>query len=268
MKTNLFAPIQLEQMDQVKLMNRIDKKFWFHEDNLQEIFKSVNQHYYILDIEGQNDFPYTSTYYDATENQMYNKHHNGNLNRYKIRRRSYLSSGISFLEIKFKTNKGRTFKKRIPASFNEHAFTKEESDFIEANTPYSCGDLSPSLINQFSRVTLVNKNFKERCTIDRNLQYTKNGSWIKLENLAIIEIKTDGKQSASPLAFALREQRIRASGFSKYCMGRVLTDQDLKRNAFKRKIREIQKTIDTNIDLYNIKTDSHDRTSQHTHGNH
>jgi VTC domain len=252
MNTNHFAAIQLEEMDQVKLMNRIDQKFWFHEEKLQRILQAVSQHYYVLDIEGQNEFPYTSTYYDTTENRMYTKHHNGNLSRYKIRSRSYVSSGISFLEVKFKNNKGRTFKKRIPTNLNEHFFTKEESEFIHANTPYLCGDLSPSLTNQFSRVTLVNKNFKERCTIDRNLKYTKDDSWIQLENLAIIEIKTDGRKSLSPLALALREERIRASGFSKYCMGRVLTDKDLKRNSFKRKIRKIEKTIHAHMNLYNI----------------
>lgn len=262
MNTNHFAAIQLEQMDQVKLMNRIDQKFWFHEDKLQRILQLVSHDYYVLDIEGQNEFLYLSTYYDTPVDRMYLKHHNGNLNRYKIRRRSYLSSGISFLEIKFKNNKGRTSKKRIQTKIDGHAFTKEERDFISAHTPYSCMDLSPSLINQFSRMTLVNRNFKERCTIDRNLQYTKNGSWIKLENLTIIEIKTDGRQSISPLAFALKEERIRASGFSKYCVGRVLTDQDLKRNGFKRKIRKIEKTIHTNMDLYNnINTNYHDRTT-------
>ena len=261
MKTNLFTPIQLEQMDQVKLMNRIDQKFWFHEEHLQRILQSVGHEYYVLDIEGENEFIYSSTYYDTPADRMYIKHHNGNLNRYKIRRRSYLSSVISFLEIKFKTNKGRTSKKRIQTTLNEHSFTKEERDFIEANTPYTTEDLSPSLINQFSRMTLVNRNFKERCTIDRDLQYTKTGGWTKLENLAIIEIKTDGRKSVSPLAHALREERIRAAGFSKYCMGRVLTDQELKRNGFKKKIRKIQKTIHTDVDLYNFKNLNHDRTT-------
>lgn len=258
MNTKKFTPIQLEEMDQVKLMNRIDQKFWFHEDSLQGILQSVSQDYYVLDIEDQNEFPYTSTYYDTPENQMYTKHHNGNLNRYKIRRRSYLSSDLSFLEIKFKTNKGRTFKKRMKTENTGHSFTFEEGAFIEANTPYFWWDLKPSLINEFSRVTLVNRNFKERCTIDRELQYTKNGDWTRLDKLAIIEIKTNGRKSLSPLALALREERIKASGFSKYCMGRVLTDQNLKRNAFKMKIRKIQKTIHTDIDLYNIKTESHD----------
>lgn len=261
MNTTIFAPIQLEQMDQVKLMNRVDQKFWFHEDSLQGILQSVCQDYYVLDIEGQNEFPYTSTYYDTPDNGMYTKHHNGNLNRYKIRRRSYLSSDLSFLEIKFKTNKGRTFKKRIRTNNTDHKFTREEGEFIEANTPYFWWDLKPSLINEFSRVTLVNRNFKERCTIDRGLQYTKNGNWTRLDNLAIVEIKTDGRKSVSPLALALKKERIRASGFSKYCMGRVLTDHDLKRNGFKTKVRKIQKTIHTDIDLYNIKTLNHDRTN-------
>ena len=40
-------------------------------------------------------------------------HQNKKLNRYKIRQREYLISDISFFEIKFKSNKGRTIKKRI-----------------------------------------------------------------------------------------------------------------------------------------------------------
>lgn len=259
MNAEQFEPIHLEKMDQVKLMNRIDQKFWFHEAGLQRILESVRPYYYVLDIDGKNEFPYSSTYFDTPDNRMYIKHHNGGVNRYKIRSRSYLSSELRFLEIKCKNNKGRTIKKRIPVSFEVESFTGPEYEFINNNTPYSCKDLTPSLINSFSRLTLVNRNFRERCTIDRNLQYAKNGSWIKLENLAIIEIKTDGRQNISPLASALREERIRASGFSKYCMGRVLTDPDLKRNAFKSKMRKLQKTLHTDFDLYNIiKTDCHD----------
>ncbi len=238
-------------MNQVKLMNRIDKKYWFHNENLQGILQSVNQHYYILDIEGQNEFLYTSTYYDTMNNRMYMKHHNGNLNRYKIRRRNYISSELSFLEIKFKNNKGRTIKKRIPADYRDSSFTIEEREFIRTHTPYSCNDLKPSLINEFSRRTLVNKNFKERCTIDQNLQYTVGGKGVTLENLIIIEIKSEGNSSISPLTLALREEHIRVSGFSKYCVGRAITAQNLKKNAFKGKIRRIEKIIHTNIDLYN-----------------
>jgi len=253
MNTKLFAPIKLNEMDQVKLMNRIDQKFWFHEANLLPILQSVSEDYFILDIEGQSEFPYTSTYYDTPDKRMYTLHHNGKLNRYKIRRRSYISSGLSFLEIKYKNNKGLTDKKRLPAKFNAGPFTPEEREFIQDLTPYCSEHLTPSLSNKFVRLTLVNRNFRERCTIDRHLEFKKNGAWFQLQNLTIIEIKTEGRQMPSPLKLALNEERIRASGFSKYCMGMAFTNRNLKRNRFKKKIRSIEKTIQTNMDLYQTK---------------
>lgn len=101
-------------------------------------------------------------------------------------------------------------------------------------------------------MTLVNKNFKERCTIDLNIQFVKGGRTTAFENLVIVEIKSEGRCAKSPLAIALRDQRIKTSGFSKYCMGRAATDAVLKRNGFKEKIRRIEKTIQSNINLYHF----------------
>ena len=44
---------------------------------------------------------------------MYLAHQNGRVIREKIRVRTYVSSGLTFLEVKNKNNKGRTDKKRI-----------------------------------------------------------------------------------------------------------------------------------------------------------
>ncbi len=247
MKTDFFDSIKLEEMDQVKLMNRTDRKYWFHSGDLQELLHLIKHDYYILNIDGENKLPYSTTYYDTDTNQMYASHHNGKLNRFKIRRRSYVSSGISFLEIKFKSNKGRTIKKRIKTNNSNSLFTKKEDQFLSVNTPFNCEQLEPALINEFSRLTLVNKNFKERCTIDTNLQFKTTDKSVCLENLVIVEIKSEGGSAISPLALALRDQRIKASGFSKYCVGRTIIDPDLKQNAFKQKIRSIEKVIQTNM---------------------
>ncbi len=249
---DLFDSIRLEEMDQVKLMNRTDTKYWFHSERLFEIFKEIKNDYYILEINSECKLPYTTTYYDTSNNNMFTEHHNGKLNRYKVRRRSYVSSGISFLEIKLKNNKGRTIKKRIPSEFGNTIFTAKENEFLQHYIPFNSHELSPALINNFSRFTLVNKNFKERCTIDMNLRFEMEDKIIALDNLVIVEIKSDGKSAVSPLALALREQRIKTSGFSKYCVGRAVTDNSLKRNAFKEKIRNIEKTIQSNINLYHI----------------
>lgn len=250
-KTDIFKPIRLDEMTQVKLMNRTDTKYWFHFDQLQELLQLIKDDYFILKINGEAKLPYATTYYDTNANGMYGAHHNGKLNRYKVRRRSYVTSGISFLEIKFKSNKGRTIKSRVSTEFGEIEFTPEENEFLNQHIPFNCDNLSPSLINNFSRLTLVNKNFQERCTIDLNLGFKKDNKEVSLDNLVIVEIKAEGSPSKSPLARALRDQRIKTSGFSKYCVGRTVTDASLKRNAFKSKIRSIEKTIKTDNKLYN-----------------
>ncbi|WP_319267093.1 polyphosphate polymerase domain-containing protein [Draconibacterium sp.] len=250
-ETDLFAPIKLEEMEQVKLMNRTDTKYWFHASELHRLLEAVQDDYFILTMKNEVALPYSTIYYDTEKSRMFTAHHNGKLNRYKIRRRSYVSSGISFLEVKFKNNKGRTIKRRISTESNNN-FSDNEGTFLQELTPFSVEDLSPSLINNFSRITLVNKNFKERCTIDFNLGFKTDNKQISLDKLVIVEIKSEGSPSASPLARALRNQRIKTSGFSKYCIGRTVTDSTIKRNNFKHKIRMIEKTLNSTNSLFNI----------------
>ena len=247
MNINSFDSITLNEMDQVKLMNRTDLKFWFHRDNLASLLEMVKNDYFLLYIDGENKLPYATTYFDTENNRMFAAHHNGKLNRFKIRKRSYVNSGISFLETKFKNNKGRTIKKRIPSAPGQVKFTSTEAQFIDSHTPFYTTELRPSLGNNFSRLTLVNKNFKERCTIDLDIEFKVPDRTVALNNLVIVEIKSDGKSNASPLGIALRENRIKTNGFSKYCIGRSITDPHLKRNAFKEKIRQIEKVTQTSI---------------------
>ena len=185
-KKDYFAPIYLNEMDQVKLMNRTDTKYWFHEGLLPRLLEEVAQNYFMLNMNDEIALPYSTVYYDTAENRMFTAHHNGKLNRFKIRRRSYMSSGISFLEVKFKSNKGRTIKKRIPTGFNTTNFTENEQQFLNELTPFSEAVLHPALINNFMRITLVNKNFKERCTIDTSLRFETENKIVSLNNLVSI----------------------------------------------------------------------------------
>ncbi len=235
--------IQLNEMDQVKLMNRIDTKFWFHIEKLPEIFEMVKDDYYILEIKEQRKLTYSTVYFDTPEDSMYVAHHNGKLNRYKVRLRTYVDSGINFLEVKKKNNKGRTIKSRIESDDNPLLFQESHKEFVNLNCPYDCDDLSPVLRNIFQRITLVNTNLNERCTIDLNLKFETEAEFLALNNLAIVEIKSDGFRSNSPLKKALHRAGVKKSGFSKYCIGRVLTNPLLKGNSFKPRIREIEKTV-------------------------
>ena len=100
-------------MDSVKLMNRIDTKFVFEIELLKKALQEIKEYYYILEIKGLRMSAYRSLYFDTDEFKFYYEHHNGKTNRNKVRYREYLESGLCFLEVKHKNNKGKTIKKRI-----------------------------------------------------------------------------------------------------------------------------------------------------------
>ncbi|MCU4173750.1 polyphosphate polymerase domain-containing protein [Carboxylicivirga sp. N1Y90] len=241
-----FETIQLKEMDKVKLMNRTDRKYWFHRSQLPDLLESIKHDYYILNIDGESQLPYKTTYYDTGSDKMFVDHHKGKLNRFKIRRRTYVNSGISFLEVKFKSNIGRTIKTRITAEPESSDFTEAENQFLTEQTPFEVEELKASLLNQFTRLTMVHKGFKERCTIDLNIRFKNGIKEMRFDDLVIVEIKAEANSGISPLALILRNQRIKSSGFSKYCVGRSVLDTYLKRNAFKNKIRRIEKVMRSN----------------------
>lgn len=243
--TDIFKGISLSEMEGVKLMNRRDRKFCINATLLDDILTAVADDYYLLEIEGERNLLYATTYFDTENNEMYTNHHRGKKNRYKIRRRTYCSSNISFLEVKFKSNKGRTVKTRRISDYNGE-FAEEEKEFISKSSPYECAQIDRVIENGFRRMTLVSKEMNERCTIDSELVFQSNNVEARLDDLIIIEVKTEGN-GASPIITALNERRIRPTGFSKYCMGRSITDSSLKQNRFRLKHRIIERTIKKEI---------------------
>ncbi|MFI3262541.1 MAG: polyphosphate polymerase domain-containing protein [Rikenellaceae bacterium] len=246
---DMFESITLAQMDGVKLMNRTDRKFWFNINQLEEVLKDIKDDYYALEVNGEKCLPYSTIYYDTADNQMFANHHRGKLNRYKIRRHNYIATESSFLEIKFKSNKGRTIKERIPSAYATPTFNDVEDGFISEKSPYESRVLNKVLVNGFKRLMLVSKKMNERCTIDQELAFVSNGVEVKLEQLVVVEVKTEGR-SQSSIIDSLNKKRLKASGFSKYCIGRSMTDKTLKSNLFKKKLLLISKrsrTINNNI---------------------
>lgn len=240
-----FEPISLVEMDRVKLMNRIDTKFIVGYHQLPEILTKASSAYRILEIDSSRVSPYSSIYFDTTDVQMYTMHHNGKLNRYKVRMRLYLQLGDTYLEIKRKNNKGRTSKKRISISrehFESLNLDEIERVFIRDKTPYELENLKPQLQSVFHRITLVDYNETERVTLDIELNFRKIGvnTYVPMDRIVIVEIKQDGAASSS-FRKLLDEASVSPNSISKYCLGMMLTNPGLKYNRFKEKIRLINK---------------------------
>ena len=243
--------LALEKAAKVRLMNRVDKKYWFHMSELPALLEAIKDDYYIQTIEGKTFQDYGTKYYDTADNRMYTLHHNGKLNRYKIRRRDYLDTEDHFLEVKFKTNQGRTIKKRVESTVKAADFNEDEENFLRERTIFGQEELKVSLRNRFTRLTLIAKDHSERVTIDSGITFVSPDKTIEMNNLVILELKSEKGSRDSSLKRYLRDRRIKSAGFSKYCIGRALTDNTLKRNRFKQRIREIAK-ITGHADLYNM----------------
>ena len=243
-----LEPITLEQMSSIRLMNRTDTKFVTSKENLVRLLEMVQGEYYAQSIDGNKIANYLTTYWDTDGHHFYLEHHNGRAPRQKVRVRTYLDSDITFLEVKTKNNHGRTKKKRIEVPSQELDHNEENEDFLENLVHRGLSSIHPTVQNRFHRITLVNYGKTERLTIDFDVQFQnfETGKRADVGPLVIIELKRDGNVY-SPILPLLRALRIKASGFSKYCIGSCITNKSLKQNIFKPRLVRLGKLAHTNL---------------------
>ena len=245
----IFSPISLEEMDSVKLLNRIDTKYTFRPNNINEFLESLQSFYRILEINGNRINHYQTLYFDTPNYQLYLDHHNDRVNRYKLRFRKYIDSNLCYLEMKFKTKKKRTDKKRTKRNIIETTLSESSINYIEKHLRKTSPNFVPILWNSFTRLTFVHKNNPERLTIDIGLEFTgyQSGSIIKLPNVVIAEVKREKATSHSDFVQIMRKNGIHEVSFSKYCMGALLLNKTLKYNRFKPQLLTLKKLTNGNI---------------------
>ena len=232
--------ISLSEMDSVSLMDRVDTKYVFNEVELQTLLQDIRSHYRVLTIENVRYSKYATLYFDSPGFDCYVQHHNGKLNRRKYRMREYLSTGLCFLEVKHKNNKRRTVKRRISIPAIEEAFSETSAAFIRSQVGSEL-NLLPKLWTHFSRITLVDANFQERVTVDCALEFRAGDQHHTLPGLVIAEVKQKRDRRDSAIREQLRNQGVRPLRVSKYCLGTMLLNPQLKSNRFKPKLRAIRK---------------------------
>ncbi|MEN9346757.1 MAG: hypothetical protein RLZZ77_268 [Bacteroidota bacterium] len=233
-------PISLKEMDKVALMNRTDTKFVLAEKTLIEVLEQVIPYYSVLEINGARMNRYETLYYDTPDFKFYLRHQNGKKNRLKIRKRSYVDSHLTFLEVKFKSNKDRTIKDRTKLQELLMPLDQAHLDFIETETGFH-DELEPKLMNSFSRITLVGKVHNERITIDTQLQFNFDGREALLPGVIIVEAKQEKANRHSYFIQELKRRVVRPESISKYCIGAALLYPELKQNNFKEKLIKLRK---------------------------
>lgn len=223
-----FTPLSLHELeDRAALQHRVDTKYLIPQRQLAAIFALCEKEYSILTIKNTSVFNYSTAYYDTADWQLFRQHHQGKGNRVKVRKRVYESTQESFIEVKQKTNKGKTKKHRLPVDSLSAAaaFVLEH-----AQLPIAC--LRESLEVRYSRITLVHREKAEKLTIDFNLMVQADGRQISFDSVAIAEVKTE-QGKAIFFSQLMKKIGIRATSISKYCMGAIALNPALKHNNFK-----------------------------------
>ena len=241
-----FNPITLEEMDSIRLMNRIDRKYLTDIRTLDMVLADAAERgYRIFENSGFRLHGYDSIYFDTADLWMFKEHRRGKAVRQKVRTRIYRDSGQCFLEVKRKNNHGRTKKKRLEIVgelFPDFRSDEAACSWLSAHSLCCAEEISPSLETAFRRVTLVNAGLSERLTIDTSVSFRnlRTGTSADLGSAVIIELKQDGRLH-SEMQDILLWHRVKPLRISKYCIGVVSTDPAVHPGRFKEKLRVIEK---------------------------
>ncbi len=239
-----FDSHSLEDISKSALMERIDTKFLLPWHMVDGLLEEVSDHFSVLMLEGQRIARYGTHYYDSPDLRFYREHHNGAANRHKVRCRTYMNQGMSFLEVKIKNSKGRTVKQRIPVDAPGVSLLTEQAGFLNGCGVSRIEDLVETQECNYQRAAFYCKSTGERFSLDFNLSYMDNADQRRASvgDVVVVELKQSFLNRASNLSKALRRRGVRACGFSKYCVGlRLLRGEALKANRFKEALLRIER---------------------------
>ncbi|MEI6946582.1 VTC domain-containing protein [Paraflavisolibacter sp. H34] len=227
---------------QAALLNRVDTKYLLPLPSLPPLLADCRDHYRVLQVGDHRLCRYETHYYDTPDLHYYHAHHAGHGCRLKVRRRRYVESDLHFLEVKHRTNKGRTDKPRIPLEGGEadplggllHPAFSEVRPFFRPG-------MQEVVRIDYSRITLARKSgAAERITLDLHPLFAAEGTAVSMPSLVIAEVKQD-KARTSPFLQLMKERRLRPGSLSKYCLGVATLFDEVKKNQFKSLITQLKK---------------------------
>jgi hypothetical protein len=234
-----FEPVSLEALGRAALLDRTDTKYLLPAGAVPSLLERLVGRYRLLEVNGVRTSAYRTRYFDTPDLELYRAHHSGRRPRHKVRIRTYVDSDERYLEVKRKTNKGRTLKTRERLARGEVSLERVRGEaLLRGVGPLRSQTLETSLIAEFTRLTLVGIDAPERVTIDVGLRFSRGAEVLELPEIAIAEIKQE-RHGRSHAREALRALHLREGALSKYCLGIAGLEPHAKRNRFRPALRRV-----------------------------
>ena len=174
-----------ELNDAAGLLTRVDRKYLVPLERAQELVGGLSSEARVLEIDGRRRFSYASTYFDTPGLEAFMLTARKRRRRFKVRTRTYLDSGLCFLEVKTRGARGTTVKRRMGYHPDDASrLTGSGRAFVAAclastgvTGPAAARDIAaalrPVLATTYERTTLHLPHAEARATIDTALTWRR-----------------------------------------------------------------------------------------------
>ena len=169
------------------LLTRVDRKYLVPLTCAQNLVDGLAPHARVLAIDERRRFSYTSTYFDTPGLEAFMFAARKRRRRFKVRTRTYLNSGLCFLEVKTCGARGSTVKRRMGYHADDASrLTGPGRAFVAACLAGTgvtgsaaarevAAALRPVLTTTYERTTLHLPRAEARATIDTALTWRRLG---------------------------------------------------------------------------------------------
>lgn len=232
-----LQPVDLDELNaEAELQTRVDRKYIVPRTALASVLADLPAGARVLEIDGERALRYASQYFDTPELDSYFGAARGHRRRFKVRARTYVDSGGSFLEVKTRGGRSATVKARVPVhgdTLDDDAVAYATDLLADAgipDAPHLAAALEPVLVTRYRRATLLLpaalSGEPSRGTIDTELTWiSHDGRVLHLPEFVIVETKSG--QRAGVLDRALWRHGHRPATVSKYGTGMAALHPEL-----------------------------------------
>ena len=246
----LMPAISLDELNALAaLQTRRDRKYILSQDIATELVAWLasmdsREGARVLEIDGNRSSLYDSIYLDTPEMTCYRMAVQKNRRRFKVRRRTYMDSGQSFLEVKTKSASAQTVKDRVEwdALGTEQRASEFIGECLASRVDADTLHLEPALRTRYRRTTIHLAASNMRLTIDQDLTWiAADGSATAHSDAVIVETKSPGHAShADRYQWAAGYRPLPSS---KYAAGVALFHPELPRERWTRTIDRYLKAV-------------------------
>ncbi|MFC8922504.1 VTC domain-containing protein [Cellulosimicrobium sp. NPDC057127] len=243
-----------ELVTSAALLTRVDRKYVLAVDEAVAVLAALagSGVARALEIDGARQFGYESVYFDTPDLASYHLTATRRRRRFKVRTRTYVDSGESFLEVKTRAARGTTLKQRTehpgcPTALGPGAGFVARTLGAEGVPAADRLALEPGLVSRYRRTTLhlPGPDGGARATVDTGLaweldhagRHAGRAPTRAVPHLVVVETK--GGSTPSDLDRLLWRHGHRPERISKYGTGLAMLRPDLPDGPWRRVIRRL-----------------------------